>query len=224
MGYNDIEMIFAAIKKHAYLLLGDPRELYRKLDGMLLDLNGVICFDTDNKLDRYIGKETCVKLINQGADLLIFPEGAWNITENLPVMGLYTGTVQIALRTGAEIIPIAIEHYNNDYYINIGENIDWSEQSLENCKSLTAELRDVLATLKWDIWSKFPVETRSCIPDTYSTTYINFFKEQMDDSYSLSDILESTYYDKNIVAPEDAFEYLDRLILCKENAFLFRRK
>jgi len=217
-------MIFSAIKKHAYVLVGDPRELYRNFNGMLLDLNGIICFDKDNKLDRYIGKETCVKLINQGADLLIFPEGAWNITENLPVMGLYTGTVEIALRTGAEIIPIAVEQYKNDYYINIGENIDWSEQSLENCKSLTAELRDVLATLKWDIWSKFPVEKRSCIADTYSTTYINYFKEQMDDSYSLSDILESTYYDKNIVAPEDAFEYLDRLILCKENAFLFRRK
>ena len=111
---------------------------------MLLDLNGVICFDTDSKLDRYIGKETCVKLINQGTDLLIFLEGTWNITEILPVMGLYTGTVQIALRIGAEVIHIAIEQYNNDYYINIGENIDWNEQSIDNCKSLTAELRDVL--------------------------------------------------------------------------------
>ena len=42
-------MIFSAIKKHAYVLVGDPRELYCNFNGMLLDLNGGICFDKDNK-------------------------------------------------------------------------------------------------------------------------------------------------------------------------------
>ena len=224
IGCSDIEMIFSAIKKHAYVLVGDPRELYRNFNGMLLDLNGVICFDKDNKLDRHIGKETCVKLINQGTDLLIFPEGAWNITENLPVMGLYTGTVEIALRTGAEIIPIAVEQYKNDYYINIGKNIDYSGESIDNCKLLTEKLRDILATLRWDIWSNFSVKKRNCILDNYSQIYIDSFKEQLDDSYSLSDVLNTAYCDKNIVSFKDVFEHLDRLTFCKENAFLFRGK
>lgn len=58
----------------------------------------------------------------EGGDLLIYPEGAWNITENQVVMPLYTGTAEMAIRTGAEIIPIAIEQGGKRYYANIGEN------------------------------------------------------------------------------------------------------
>ena len=104
------------------------------------------------------------------------------------------------------------------------ENIDWSKQSFDNCKLLTEKLRDILAALRWDIWSNFSVEKRSRIPYNYSQIYINSFKEQLDDSYSLSDVLNTAYYDKNIVCQKDAFEHLGRLILCKENAFLFRGK
>lgn len=42
---------------------------------------------------------------------MIFPEGAWNISENLLVMKLYTGAAEMAIRTGADIVPIAIEQF-----------------------------------------------------------------------------------------------------------------
>lgn len=49
------------------------------------------------------------------------PEGACNITPNLPVMKLYDGTASMALETGADIIPIRIEQYDNDFFVCIGE-------------------------------------------------------------------------------------------------------
>lgn len=66
IGWDDIEVAFTAIKKHTYLLFGDPRNFYRNLDGFLLSLNGVIYFDMNIKNDRYIAKETCVRWLLSG--------------------------------------------------------------------------------------------------------------------------------------------------------------
>lgn len=54
---------------------------------------------------------------------MIFPEGAWNVTENLPVMPLFAGAAEMGILTGAEIVPIAFEKYGKDFYVNIGKNI-----------------------------------------------------------------------------------------------------
>ena len=45
IGGNDIQRFFEAIKEHTYLFLGDPKELYRDISGLLLNTNGVISFD-----------------------------------------------------------------------------------------------------------------------------------------------------------------------------------
>ena len=74
-------------------------------------LLGFIGCDTTEKEDRHIAKELAIRTLKQGGNILIWPEGAWNITENEVVMKLYTGTVEMAIRSGADIIPIAIEQY-----------------------------------------------------------------------------------------------------------------
>ena len=160
IGWDDPEMIMSTIGDHVYLFWGDPGIAYKNMDGLLLDINGFIIADTSDKTDRFIGKETCVKWLSRGGNLLIFPEGAWNITENLPVMPLYTGTAEMAIRTGAEIIPLAIERYGQNYTINIGQNIPASNLTLEQKQELTEKLRDATATLKWEIWSQQAIESR----------------------------------------------------------------
>ena len=147
IGGNDIQRTFEAIKEHAYLFLGDPEGLYKDISGLLLYLNGVICMETGVKNDRYIAKERAIELLKNGGDLLIYPEGAWNITENLPVMKLYTGTIKMAIETNAEIIPIAIEQYDDTFYVNIGKNIKVNSNG--SVKEQNLDLRDALATLKW---------------------------------------------------------------------------
>lgn len=82
--------------------MGDAREIYRTADGIMLWLNGVIFFDTEDKQDRYIAKERSISLLKSGGSLLIYPEGAWNITENEIVMPLYAGTAEMAIKSGAE--------------------------------------------------------------------------------------------------------------------------
>ncbi len=99
IGGFDIETLFEAIEDPCYLFLADPREIYFNFDGFLLWLNGVICFESDNRTDRNIAKEKAIELLKSGGSLMIFPEGAWNIYESLPVMPLFWGTADIAIKS-----------------------------------------------------------------------------------------------------------------------------
>ena len=49
IGGVDIEMSFLAVKKHCWLVLGDPREMYKDINGMMLQMNGMIPFDVPYK-------------------------------------------------------------------------------------------------------------------------------------------------------------------------------
>ena len=224
IGWDDIEMILSSIGDHAYLFWGDPHEMYRDINGLLLDINGIVVCDTGDKSDRYIGKETCVKWLGQGGNLLIFPEGAWNVTESLPVMPLYSGAAEMAIRTGAEIVPLAIERYGQDYTINIGRNIPASNLTLEQKHQLTETLRDAITALKWEIWESQPQTKRAEIPPDYRLQELQELQEQMHGVYTMEDIEVTRFHTKAEIAQTDVASVLDKLIPCRENAFLFRRR
>jgi 1-acyl-sn-glycerol-3-phosphate acyltransferase len=222
IGRYDVESNVLSHKEHFFALWGDSGLAYRNVDGLLLYVNGVICLDTDSQSDRMIGKETCIKLLKQGGNLLIYPEGAWNISENEPVMKLYAGAVEMAIRGGADIIPVAMENEGNHYYVNIGENIDYSNVSLEEKREKSDELRDILSTLKWDIWEKQGVKRRKDIPEDYADTFLNNIMNQSPEDYTVDDIIRTRFHGKE-TSPEEAFAYIEHLTPKKENAFLFRR-
>lgn len=224
IGWDDIEMIFTAIGDHAYLFWGDPRESYKTIDGLLLDLNGAIICDTDNKTDRYIGKETCVRWLKQGGNLLIFPEGVWNTSENLPVQHLFHGTAEMAIRTNADIVPVAISQFEKEYRVNIGANISCNRFSLDRKRELTYYLRDAMATLKWEIYETQSLTKRNSIPDNYAVEYRQIFLDQAQGVYTWEDFINTAYHPKNIATSAEAFAHLDQLIPCRENAFLFQKK
>lgn len=224
IGWDDVEMILSSIGDHAYLFWGDPRESYRTMDGFLLGINGTIICDTDSKPDRFIGKETCVKWLSQGGNLLIFPEGAWNAAQSLPVMPLYTGAAEMAIRTGAELVPVAIEQYGKDYTINIGRNISASGCPLEQKQRLTEELRDAMAALKWEIWETQPQARRDEIPADFGLKWLQKLQSQMEETYTLEDIEITRFHTKAEIARKEVEDCLDRLVPCRENAFLFRKR
>lgn len=222
IGRYDVESNFLALKDHFYIFYGDPKEVYRSVDGLLLNLNGVIYADTDSKDDRFIGKESCVKLLKQGGSLLIYPEGAWNITSNQVVMKLFTGTVEMAIRSGAQVVPIAMENQGNAYYVNIGKNIDYVHASLAQKRELSDELRDIMCTLKWEIWEKEGMQKRSSISIGYKDVFLHNIMSQTVSGYTVEEIKRTRYQDRDIVSPKEAFAFMKSLIPCKENIFLFR--
>jgi 1-acyl-sn-glycerol-3-phosphate acyltransferase len=222
IGFYDVMMLFEAITCPCWLFCGDPDSLINTFYGWMLEKNGVIWVDNYDKADRKLAKEIATQLLKQGGNLMIFPEGAWNMTDNLIVMKLYQGTAMMALETDADIVPIAIEQYGKEFYVNIGENIS-SKDCGSDVLAFTERLRDILATLKWEIWELFPLTERGSLPENMKNSFAaDILAESGDDSYTMKMYEDERYHDKNITSPEEAFAFIKNLIPRRENAFLFR--
>ncbi|MCR5558688.1 MAG: 1-acyl-sn-glycerol-3-phosphate acyltransferase [Butyrivibrio sp.] len=69
----------------------------------MLYINGAIAFDSDHKKDRNIAKERSVDLLRKGENLIIFPEGAYNISRD------NMSTLELVLNMLAEATTADIE-------------------------------------------------------------------------------------------------------------------
>lgn len=220
VGRYDIETAFEVISGSCFLFMGDPGEIYKRPGGLMLWMNGILFTDTFDKKDRHIGKENCVKVLNQGGNVLIYPEGAWNISENQLVMPLFTGTAEMAIRTGAEIIPIAIEQYGKEYYVNIGRNISADGYALDDKQVLTDALRDTLCTLKWEIMTHIPSLDRATMPSNAADLFLDSIMSQTENGYTVEEIIRTRYHVKT-PSPQEAFAHLKQITPTADNAFLF---
>lgn len=216
IGKFDIENISEAIGNHYYLLSGDFEHIQGIIDAPFLAINGVFYFNEKVKEDR---KQVTEKMINHllnGGNLLYFVEGTWNLTPNLPVLPVYWGIVDIAKKTNAIIIPIGVEQYDKNFKINIGRNFDFNiyGDSYEEKTRAINDLRDTLATLKWEIWETEKA-TRESLDYKVWEEYINErFAEWP--GFNKAYIQSLIFRPKNVVTPKDVFEQLMNLDL--ENA------
>lgn len=222
IGENDLENIYEALHRGCWWFVGDPCVLYQDLSGLLLYLNGSIFLETVDKEDRRIAYLRAVELLKARGSLMIFPEGARNGTENLPVMPLFQGTAKMALETHTKIIPVAIEQYDKRFVIQFGEALS-PEQDGDHA-ALTQELRDALATLKWNIWEREGVCSRDGLSENDRERFHQEFERRIHPWDTLETVERARFHTKEEIAQREAFAHLDCLIPCRENAFLFRNR
>ena len=222
-GGNDIHRVFETIKANAYLMFGDPVGTYKDIVGLMLVMNGAINLETRNKEDRKIAKARSVELLNNGGNLLIFPEGAWNLSPNLLVMDLYKGAVSIARETGADIVPIAVEEYDKNYIVSIGKTIDIESKKDMSIEELNLYLRDCIATEKWRIFESRGMKTRDGL-NIDPKEFEKFIVNKCGYGYTVEDVYETKYIDKDKVTKEEVFSHLDDLNINSNNAFLLNKR
>lgn len=224
IGGNDIQRTFQVIKEPAYLMLGDPGILYKMIIYQGLIMNGVIPLETPDKEDRKIAYNRAIELLENSGNLLIYPEGAWNVTPNLVVMKLFNGTVRMAKETNSEIIPIAIEQYNQTFYFNIGENYTIDKDTLKSVEELKDDLREKLATLKWEIMEREPFLKQEEITENYLQEFQEKIVNRCNYGYgfSLQDAINESFHDKSVVEKEEVYDFLNTLEIGKHNAFLMK--
>jgi len=97
-----------------------------------------------------------------------------------------------------------------------------SKYDLSQKHQLTTRIRDELATLKWEIWENIGVQKRSSLSENESEKFLQKIMEQTENGYTIEEIKRTRFQDKMDIEQQQVFEYLDKLISCKENAFLFR--
>ncbi|MBE6815845.1 MAG: hypothetical protein E7522_10425 [Ruminococcaceae bacterium] len=236
----DFQIFCEAIRTHHYVLAGDPDTMYRSFDGFLFTLNGAVFCDTNSKQDRFIATERAKEILRKGENLTIAPEGVWNISGNLLVLPLYSGAIKIAMETGCDIVPVGVAQDGKNFFINIGENFkvipNNAFQAVDEFKLFEEQkkedLRNTLATLKWEIIEQGSVLKRDSLGD-YETEYKKYVSEILDEwknpktkenYYSEELVKQRTFKPKNVTTYKMAFEHLEKIKPNKNNAFLFDKR
>lgn len=146
-----------------YILTGKQR--LKIVDRIGIWLNGVIWVDRKRETSRHASKTKMLDKLSRGKSLLIFPEGTWNLEASTPVLPLYWGVIEVAQRSATPIIPLCLEYIEDKCVVKFGEPLHISENSDKAIE--IGRLRDVMATLKWDIWEMFTEDKRENITDDY---------------------------------------------------------
>lgn len=223
VGKFDIQVVSEAIKDHCYVLTGDFEHLQGTGDAFALRLTGVFYFNEIIKADRQSVVQKMIAHLQQGGNLMYFPEGAWNLSPNLPLLPCYWGIIDVARNGGAIIVPIAANQYGKHFEFNIGNSFDVSLYGADDAGKAQAidDLRDTMATLTWEIWERHP----SLRAEIQAEEWDQYVEQRLKEwpGFSVPYIDGLTYRPKGITPPQEAFAHLRQLIPCKENAFLFRK-
>ena len=219
IGGNDIQRALQVMNVPAYLMLGDPGILYKKLIYQALRFNGVIPLETKDRKDRKNAYNRSIELLENGGNLLIYPEGAWNVLPNKLVMELFTGTVRMARETGKPIVPIGMEQIGNTFYIKVGKQYIVDENCPLSDEELTNELREKMATLKREILESVYKDN---LVERPSLPYlpIDGTRKFQDDiiarcnygyGFSLGDALSERFHNKHITEIEEVFSFIENM-------------
>lgn len=156
------------------------------------------------------------RVLRDGGNVLYFPEGTWNLTPHLPLNKCYYGIIEVAKEADAIIIPIGIEQYGNEFIAKVGKNFDvgrytpfGKQDRREIQKIAIRDLRDELATLKWEIWESVAPLVRREIGDDY---YQKFVQDKIGEwNLEFEAFTNALYRDKNIVDAEEVFAPIKKL-------------
>jgi len=154
-GKFDIQTLAEVLWQYRWSLLsGDPNFLPGTVEGYWLQFHGVIYVDRDDKEWRTRAKQEMITHLQNGGNIMMYPEGTWNLSPNLPVLPLFRGIADIAKETNATIIPFAqeIDDRNKTYYVKIGEPIYPTEEPLCILECLCNQM----AELKWSLIEELP--------------------------------------------------------------------
>ncbi len=223
IGKFDIEVVSEVIKEHYYLLSGDFENIKGTLEEKFLGLNGVIYLREDDREDRKRSKEKMIQTLKLGGNIMYFPEGTWNLSPNLPVLQCPFGIIEVAQKSNAVIVPIGIEQYDKTFIATVGKNFDASKYSEDEKIKAINDLRDAMATLKWDIWESVSPNVRSQMDENEFDKFINERLKEWP-NFTLEEFYDRVFKPKNTQEEKNVFEYLKDLDIGTNNAFLAKQQ
>ena len=220
---DDIPTAGEVIGNHVYALVSD--EDRGTLNGLALDLNGVVWTNRLDKAERKRSKEALVRHLSLGHSILMYPEATWNLSPNLPMLPMNYGCVSISLETGVPMLPIYL-HFDEDV---CRIEINTPFYPMDNKVKSIEMLRDIMATSAWKFYAQSEHLSRKNLNLDYweeniAKRYDKYDRAKKDPEGVRSYEAQFIYRPKEYVTQEQAFAHLGELIPCKENAFLFDKR
>lgn len=222
---EDAEYSLLTANRQAYMLIGSLSQIFRSFDGLTAWASGTILVDRTDKTSRRAAKDKMVHALKSGANILIFPEGAWNISPNNVMNHLFPGVYDVAKETGAYVAPIATHRDGKFVYGVLGKAFNITKYSRTEGVRI---LRDKLGSMRWKLIERYSPARRNSLPRGEAAEH--YWKKRIDSltgevKYYDYDVEEHTIFvDKNIVPYSDAFAHLKSIKPTMQNAFLFNKR
>lgn len=158
---NDFPITTMATGRHLRVLVGKQRLGF--INRFFLHLNGVIYVDRFDKEKAAKAKKRILRALQGRLPLCWYPEGTWNLTDNLLMLPMKWGIIEIAAKARAQIIPIALEYDRETMICRARFGEPMYGEAFSNKASAITALRDSIATLKWEIMESCPLHLRDSI-------------------------------------------------------------
>ena len=143
---SDTPVVFHTLNKQAYILAGTKSQ--KLIDSIGFNLNGVVWVNRHSAKSRKKSTDKLYKILSSGGSVIWFPEGTWNLTDNLLMLPMRYGIVKMATKANVPIVPISIHYAGNKIYSTVGEPITIGIN--EDAITAITQLRDIMATMKYE--------------------------------------------------------------------------
>ena len=154
----DIPNSSKACRRRLVPLLGKQR--LELADRVFFRLNGVVYVDRLDKKSAAKVKKRLVLRLKRRTPLLWFPEGTWNLTDNLLMLPMKWGIIDIAAKAGAQIIPMALDYDRESMVCRVRFGAPLHGEALEDKAEGIRLLRDSMASLRYEQLCTQPVLSR----------------------------------------------------------------
>lgn len=170
--------ILIAIKSHSIILNNNKIAPLTKL---ALKCNGAVFVDRNDSSSRYISKVSLMEHIAKNKSVIVFPEGTYNCSPNRLILPIHSGVVDMARKMQIPIVPVAQEYLHDNSRMD-GKNrvkscvIRFGEPMYikyeDDIKTKTNELRDNLATLRYDVMERKGIVNSTQITNEEYISYL----------------------------------------------------
>lgn len=219
---EDIISILSTIDRNAYLLNGSAHQMEHNPLFYAVWANGMVYLNRLDKQSRSDAIPKMERVLRAGNSVFIFAEGGYNNTENQLIQPLFASPYILSEKLGVEAVPIIsfCKDETKEIFVRAGEPMKLGEW--EKGQAL-ARLRDAMATIVWDIMEEHC--GRLVRKELHKPREL--FLEERKNVYACqkwyADVWdeELTYYPGHgVTTPQQAREYVDKVEVTAENAWI----
>lgn len=156
--FPDTPIMLRVTGRRSYILGGLQKLPF--LDLLFVVLNGMVWVDRKSREDMSAAKAALTEYLKKGQSILWFPEGTWNLTDNLLMLPMKWGIIDIAKQCDAQIIPTALDYDRTAMVCAVKFGAPMSDEDFADRAEAIRNLRDRMATLRWELMSRKEVVCR----------------------------------------------------------------
>lgn len=192
--FNDIINSIYTYPEHVLTLnASNIRTILKKL----LNVNGVIFIDRDDKDSRFLAKIEIQKALAKRKSVNMYPEATWNCSPSKLHLPFYIGMIDIAKRMGVPVIPVVQEYTYDEtkldgkshvksVHVRFGRQINVSPT--DDIYEKLEEFDEVFSTVRWELIEEKGMFKRE---DFSNRLYTDYIKSRINDwKIPNNDILE----------------------------------